>query len=94
MTAYYYIIPAKITGIKTKKIGKKLKVTWKKGSAGITGYEIAYTKPGKVVKKSYTVKGRSKTSKKIKYKKGYYVSIRAYKKLSEKTIYGKWETYK
>lgn len=76
----------KKTSIKKLKKGKKqFKVTWKKIS-GVTGYQIQYSTSPKFYKsktKTVTVKGASKTSKtikKLKSKKKYYVRVRTYKK--------------
>lgn len=95
---YYYIIPKKVTVKSVKRSGSKVTVKWKKGSKGITGYELSYSKDSSFQKgvKTVRVKGIGKTSKKIKAKKGYYVRIRAYKydKSSKKYINGKWSSVK
>ena len=95
---YYYIIPKKVTVKSVKRSGSQVTVKWKKGSKGITGYELSYSKDPSFQKgvKTVRVKGIGKTSKKIKAKKGYYVRIRAYKydKSSKKYINGKWSSVK
>lgn len=81
---------SKITSPKSKTIRLK----WKKIN-GINGYQIQYATNSKftrgrktiIVKKNSTV---SKTIKKLKRKKTYYVRIRAYKKLKGRTYYSKW----
>ena len=91
---YYYIMPKKMTGLKVKKLSSgKAKVQWKKGSAGITGYEIQYAKSG--IFKSYKtikVKNAKTIAKTCKIPKGRYVRVRAYyySKESKKTVYGQW----
>lgn len=76
---------------KVKKGKKSMKVTWKKVS-GAAGYEIQYSTNSKFKKKNKTVKinkGKttSKTIKKLKSKKTYYVRIRAFKKVNGKKVY-------
>lgn len=73
------------TGIRLKKVkaGKKsMKVSWRKVK-GADGYELQYaTKASFKGKKTIVVKGgkkASKTLKKLKSKKMYYVRIRAYR---------------
>ncbi len=71
---------------------KSLKITWKKDKKA-SGYEIllATDKKFKKNKKKITVnsyKTTSKTVKKLKSKKIYYVKIRSYKKVNGKKIYG------
>ncbi len=95
---YYYIMPKKMAGFNIKNASNgKVKASWKKGSPGITGYEIQYAKSGTFKNsKSVKVKGISTTSKTLKIKKGYYVRVRAYyySKESKKTIYSQWSNIK
>ncbi|MGN1420531.1 MAG: leucine-rich repeat domain-containing protein [Eubacterium sp.] len=94
----------KKTSVKSIKKGKKsFKATWKKVT-GVTGYQIQYSTSPKFYKsktKSITVKGSkntSKTIKKLKSKKKYYVRIRTYKnvKFNGKTVkvYSSWSKVK
>ena len=67
---------------------------WKKVSAA-TGYQIQYALNSKFTKSKKTVKitKAATTSKKItklEAKKKYYVRIRAYKTVGEKTYYSEW----
>ena len=75
---------ATIKKLTSKK--KALKVTWKKVS-GAKGYEIKLATNKKFTKNKKTVKVKkgsatSKTIKKLKSKKKYFVKIRAYKKVT------------
>lgn len=96
--------PAKVTVKKTtlksakNAKGKKLVVKWKKNTAG-NGYQIQYSTSKKFAKgnKTETIsknKTTSYTIKKLKKKKTYYVRIRTYKKVSEKTYYSEWSSVK
>ena len=96
--------PAKVTVKKTtlksakNAKGKKLVVQWKKNTAG-NGYQIQYSTSKKFAKgnKTKTIsknKTTSYTIKKLKKKKTYYVRIRTYKKVSEKTYYSEWSSVK
>lgn len=80
---------------------KAFKVKWKKASS-ITGYEIQYSLK-KNMKSSKKIKiknsaSTSKTIKKLKAKKKYYVRIRTYKTVNingtNTTYYGKWSSKK
>ena len=96
--------PAKVTVKKTtlksakNAKGKKLVVKWKKNTAG-NGYQIQYSTSKKFAKGNQTKtisknKTTSYTIKKLKKKKTYYVRIRTYKKVSEKTYYSEWSSVK
>ena len=82
---------------KLKKGRKSITVKWKKRSK-VTGYQIQYgtnskfrgAKKIKVKKASAT----SKTIRKLKAKKKYYVRVRAYKKVKGKTYYSRWSKKK
>lgn len=82
------VTPAKPKKTSIKKLtkGKKqFKITWKKIS-GVTGYQVQYSTSSKFTKsktKTVTVQGAkkvSKTIKKLKSGKKYYVRVRTYKK--------------
>ena len=74
----------KILSVKSLK-KKQMTVTWKKNTSGVTGYKV-YVSTNKhftdKTTKVYTVKGKNKTSKtikKLKAGKKYYVKVVAYK---------------
>jgi hypothetical protein len=91
----------KSTSISKAKAGKKsFTLTWKKQTAkGIKGYEIQYSTDKKFKKDVKTVtikkaKTTSKTIKKLKSKKKYYVRIRTYKKSGKNMVYSTWSKTK
>ena len=94
--------PAKTT-VKTLKVkkGKKLTVKWKK-IAGVNGYQLQYSTKKSFkssVKNIYIKKNSaSKTLKKLKKGKRYYVRVRAYKTVNvdgkNLNVYGKWSKAK
>ena len=84
--------PKKVNISKLKSTTKKsINIFWKKISNS-SGYEIHYsTKNSFKDSKSIKIKGKktlSKTIRKLKSKKKYYIKIRAYKKVDGKKIYG------
>lgn len=90
-----------VPGLKSvKKIAakkKSLKVTWIKVN-GVNGYQLQYSlkktfKKAKLISitKSSTL---SKTIKKLKKKKKYYVRIRTYKNVAGKMYFSKWSKAK
>lgn len=82
--------PKKINGVKVKASSKKLTVTWKK-TAKAAGYQIQYSTSKKfkgAKTKTASSTAKSKTIKKLKAKKIYYVRIRAYAKNGKKKIPG------
>lgn len=92
------------TVIKKLSKGKKsFKVYWRKLN-GVTGYQVQYSTSKKFYKsktKTVTVKGNkniSKTIKKLKSGKKYYIRVRAYNKAKvngkTKTTYGTWSKVK
>ena len=89
--------PAKtvLKGVSGKK--KAANVKWKK-AAGAKGYQIQYSKDKNFKSgiKSTTVKGGSTLKKKVSIsKKGtYYFRVRAYKKVTDVKVYGKWSKVK
>jgi hypothetical protein len=88
--------PAKVTISSAKNSkGKKLVLKWKKVK-GASGYEvtIATKKNFKKGKKVTSVKGTSKTFKKLKQNKTYYVKVRAYTKKNGKKVYGAYSKVK
>ena len=97
----FKIVPEKVTVNKlTSPKTKQLKITYKKAAGGVTGYEVTYSTSKKFTKKTtktVTVKGASKLSKTVKkLKKGktYYVKVRAYKNVSGKKYAGAYSAVK
>ncbi len=93
-----YITLKKVKGIKLKAKKKAIKVSWKKASSGVTGYQIKYSKSkkmksAKVVSVS-KANANTKTLKKLKKKKRYYVQLRSYKKVGSKKYYSAWSSVK
>lgn len=89
--------PAKASISSLKAGKKKFTVKWNKQKS-VTGYQVKYSQY-RSMKKSHTVtvkssSASSKTVKKLRAKKKYYVQVRAYKKASGKTYYGTWSTAK
>ncbi len=88
--------PKKVTIKKVTPLKKSFKITWKKVS-GIKGYKIKYSlKKNFKGAKTATVKAKatSKTIKKLKSKKKYFVKIAAYKKVNGVTYTGKYSKVK
>ena len=88
----------KVTGLKLKAKKRAIKLSWKKGSADISGYQIRYSK-SKKMKRAKTIKlaraaAKSKTIKNLAKKKRYYVQVRSYKTLNGKTYYSAWSSKK
>ena len=92
------VTPKKVTSVKVKAGTKSMKVSWKKDTKA-TGYQITYAQNKKFTKskKNVTVKSyktTSKTIKKLKKGKTYYVKVRAYKTVSGKKLYGSYSAVK
>ncbi|MBQ0018658.1 MAG: hypothetical protein KBS63_05625 [Clostridiales bacterium] len=86
-----------IATIKSLKAGKKkmtVKLSKNASSMGATTYQIYYKQKGTSKWKSTTTTTQSKTIKKLKKGKKYYVKVRAYKKVGSKTYYGAWSKTK
>lgn len=91
--------PSSTSVTSVKAINNGFTVKWKKKSC--TGYQIQYSTNKKFAKKGTKVlkvnkaKTTSKTVKKLKAKKKYYVRVRSYKTVKKKNYYSKWtKTYK
>ena len=72
--------------------GKKVKVSLKK-TAEAKGYEIVYSTNVNFTKKTtkkISTKNLTKTIKKLKKKKTYYIKARAYKLDGKTKVYGRW----
>ena len=83
--------PSQVEKVKVKTAKKKqLKVSWKK----IDGvkYEVKYSfkKSMKNAKFKKNIKNNKVTLKKLKSGKKYYIKVRAYQKIENKTYIGKW----
>ena len=97
-------VKPKKTSIKSLKAGKKkLTVKWSKQTAQVTGYQVQLATDKKFTKnvKTATVtknKLITKTIKKLKSKKKYYVRVRTYKTVKvdgkKKKIYSGWSKVK
>ena len=99
----YFKINPKGVGISKLSKGKKsITVKWKKPSSTyrkqMTGYQIRYSTSSDMSKaKTVTVKGtsaKSKTIKKLKAKKYYYVQLRTYKTVKGAKYYSGWSKTK
>ena len=101
-STYTKAVP-KLKNTKVKKVTagkKKMTVTVAK-STGVDGYQIQYStskkfKKGKNTKTVKLTKAKTvkKTIKKLKSGKNYYIRVRAYKKIGNKTVYAGWVKYK
>lgn len=90
------IAPKKAVLKKVKATGKKkVKIIVKKTSEKINGYEVILsTKKNFKKAKKVTTKKNAVTVKKLKAGKKYFVKVRAFKKMGNKKIYGKYSTVK
>ena len=90
------IAPKKAVLKKVKATGKKkVKRIVKKTSEKINGYEVILsTKRNFKKAKKVTTKKNAVTVKKLKAGKKYFVKVRAFKKVGNKKIYGKYSTVK
>ncbi len=80
-----------VSGVSVKSKSRKLTIKWSKVT-GATSYQV-YISTGSKFNKGlvkYTTKSLSKTSKKLKKGKKYYVKVRAYKN----GVYGSWSSVK
>lgn len=81
---------------KLKKGRARFKVTWKK-AAGVSGYQIRYSRKASMKGAKKKKAGKSKASltvKKLTRKKTYYVQVRCYKKANGYTYYSAWSKKK
>jgi len=93
------IVPAGTTISSVTKGKQKFTVKWKKQATETTGYQIQYStsKTFKSGNKTVTVssaKTTSKTVKKLKSKKTYYIRIRTYKTVNGIKCYSGWSAKK
>lgn len=92
------VTPKKVNKPKAKTGKRKMKISWKKDS-NASGYQIVYASNKKFTKGKKTVNIKknttvSKTIKKLKKGKTYYVKVRSYKTSEGEKIYGKFSTAK
>ena len=91
----FYVKPKQMAKPSTSSAKKKkVVVKWKK-AAGVSGYQICWSRSKSFAEYSMKKVGASKTSatlKSLTSKKKYYIRIRAYVKAGSKTLYGKWST--
>lgn len=97
-TKTFNILPAKTSVSKLTAISKGFKVTWKKQTSQITGYQIQYStnKSFKNAKQKLITNNKttSYSVKKLTAGKRYYVRIRTYKTVDGKKIYSGWSVIK
>ena len=94
----FRIVPKGTTISRVTKGKKRFTVKWKKQSTQTTGYQIRYSTSSKFSKaKTVTVKKNtvtSKTVKKLKANRKYYVKVRTYKKTGNSIYYSGWSSCK
>ena len=90
----FKILPKGTTIKSLKALKKGFKVTWKKQSAQVTGYQVRWSlKKSMKGAKTKTIKSKKTTSfKKLKLKSGkrYYVQVRTYKLVGGDKYCSKW----
>ncbi len=94
-TLYFKINPKATSLTKLTAGGGALKVSWKKLSKQVTGYQIKYStsksfSSAESVNVSYKTSSVKLTG--LKGSKTYYVKIRAYKTVGGKKYYSKWSS--
>lgn len=99
VTMSFKIKPAKTSISKLTSPSKnKIKVTWKKKTAQVTGYQIQYSTSSKFTKKKTATVKSNKTTKttisKLTSGKRYYVRIRTYKTVGKTKYYSAWSAVK
>ncbi|MBO5995253.1 MAG: S8 family serine peptidase [Firmicutes bacterium] len=90
-TVTFKINPAKVKGLKATGGNKSIKVSFTKGK-GTVKYQISYRVKGSSSWKKVTSTKTSYTIKSLKAGKTYQVKVRAFKKVSGTTYYGKWSS--
>ena len=97
-TKTFKISPVKTSISKLTPRSKKIVVKWKKKTTQVSGYQIYISTSSKFSKaKKITVSKAtqvSKTIKKLKGNKKYYVKIRTYKKVGSTKYYSAWSAAK
>lgn len=98
VTKYFTIKPkgTSISSVSAKSKGFTVK--WKKQTTQTTGYQIQYSTSSKFKSPKYVTvssnKTTSKTIKKLKPKKKYYVRLRTYKTVGKTKYYSSWSKAK
>jgi len=96
-TEKFQILPRAVELTSLQAGSRQLAVFWKQGK-GIDGYQVEYgLKKDFKGAKQWTVKYAATTKitiKKLKANKTYYVRIRAFKKVKDKTYYSEWSKVK
>lgn len=94
----FTIVPKGTSLKKLSKKSKGFKATWKLNKIQTSGYELQYSRKKNFsgakkskIKNTYT---KTKTIKKLKAKKTYYVRIRCFKKVGSKNYYSAWSKAK
>lgn len=99
-TLTFKINPKKTSVSKLTAAKRSLKVSIKKQSKQVSGYQVQYSTSKKFTEsttKAKTVKSYKTTSltlKSLKAKKTYYVRVRTYKTVNGKKYYSGWSSYK
>jgi hypothetical protein len=97
-TLTFKIIPSATPVSSLVKGTKKITVNIKKKATQITGYQVQYATSKKFTDAKTKTVSSYKTTKVtlsgLKAKTTYYVRVRVYKKVSGKTYYSGWSTYK
>ncbi|MDR1851752.1 MAG: fibronectin type III domain-containing protein [Propionibacteriaceae bacterium] len=86
--------PKKPGSVKLTVGKKQLKVSWKKPSGTITGYQVRYRLKGKSAWTKKSVKAKTLTIKKLKKGKKYQVSVRSYRTVDGTKYYSSWTSVK
>lgn len=91
--------PDKVTGLKVKSRRKKIYASWRfTSSSKRTGYQLQYasnrsfTRSKKTISMGYYT--TSRTLKKLRTGKAYYIRVREYNRASGGTKYGEWSAVK
>lgn len=90
-------LKVKKPSISSLKKGKKKLTVYLKNYSGLDGVQIQYSTSKKFTKKktkTVATKKASKTIKKLKSKKKYYVRVRGYKIVNGKKVYSSWSKVK
>lgn len=96
LTGAFIIKPAKTYGLSSSNVKTtSFKVKWL-NKTGTSTYQVQYATNSSFTKnkKTVSVTGSAKTIKSLKKKTTYYVRVRGYVKVGNKTYYGKWSSKK
>lgn len=87
------IAKVKLTKATKNKSKKKINVAWNKVK-GVSGYQVCYKLGKKAKYKTAKASAKKLVIKKLKKGKKYNVTVRAYKKVYGKAVYGSWSKAK